>query len=62
MHNVKFKTLEQVIEYYSNPYQTVKRPINMDSSLVKAINFSPEEKLDLLNFLKSLTDKQFLNR
>jgi cytochrome c peroxidase len=54
--------LEQVIEYYSNPYQTVKRPINMDSSLIKAINFSLEEKLDLLNFLKSLTDKQFLNR
>ena len=62
MHNGKFKTLEQVIEYYSNPYQTVKRPINMDSSLVKPINFSSEEKLDLLNFLKSLTDKQFLNR
>jgi tRNA-binding EMAP/Myf-like protein len=62
MHNGKFKTLEEVIEYYSNPYKTVKQPINMDPSLVKAINFSDEEKLDLLNFLKSLTDKQFLNR
>ena len=62
MHNGKFKTLEEVIEYYSNPYLTVKNPVNLDASLVKPINFTKQEKADLLSFLKSLTDKQFLNR
>ncbi len=62
MHNGKFKTLEQVIEYYANPFATVKKPINMDASLLKPINFTAQEKSDLVNFLKSLTDKQFLNR
>lgn len=62
MHNGKFKTLEEVIDYYSNPYLTVKNPVNLDASLVKPINFTEQEKADLLSFLKSLTDKQFLNR
>ncbi len=62
MHNGKFKTLEEVIDYYSNPYLTVKNPVNLDASLVKPINFTVQEKADLLSFLKSLTDKQFLNR
>ena len=62
MHNGKFKTLEEVIDYYSNPYLTVKNPVNLDASLVKPINFTKQEKADLLSFLKSLTDKQFLNR
>lgn len=62
MHNGKFKTLEEVIEYYSNPYLKVKNPINLDKSLWTPINFTEQEKADLLSFLKSLTDKQFLNR
>ena len=62
MHNGKFKTLEEVIEYYSNPFLTVKNPVNMDASLLKPIDFTEQEKSDLLIFLNSLTDKQFLNR
>jgi cytochrome c peroxidase len=62
MHNGKFKTLEEVIEYYTNPYALVKNPINLDTSLLKPIDFTEQEKADLLSFLKSLTDKQFLNR
>jgi len=60
MHDGSFKTLEEVIEYYDNPYTFVKNPINMDTLLLKPIHFTPEEKKDLIAFLKSLTDRQFV--
>lgn len=62
MHNGKFKTLKEVIEYYDNPYKFVAKPINMDEALLKPLNLSEQEKEDLLNFLLSLTDRQFKNR
>lgn len=62
MHDGSFKTLEQVIEYYSNPYATVGKPINMDSTLRKPLNLSATEKADLLSFLQTLTDRRFTNR
>jgi cytochrome c peroxidase len=62
MHDGSLKTLKDVVEYYSNPYQFVQHPINMDSALVQAINFSTQEKTDLENFLISLTDRKFQNR
>ena len=60
MHDGGFKTIEEVIEYYDNPYTFVKNPINMDTLLLKPIHFTPEEKKDLIAFLKSLTDRQFV--
>jgi cytochrome c peroxidase len=60
MHDGSFKTIEEVIEYYGNPYTFVKTPINMDTLLLKPIHFTPEEKKDLIAFLKSLTDRQFV--
>ncbi|MBK7805292.1 MAG: c-type cytochrome [Saprospiraceae bacterium] len=60
MHDGSFKTIEEVIEYYDNPYTFVKTPINMDTLLLKPIHFTPEEKKDLIAFLKSLTDRQFV--
>ena len=64
MHNGMFNTLEEVIDYYSNPYDFVKKPINMDSVMLKPVNFTPEEKTDLVNFLHSLTDAEipYINR
>lgn len=62
MHNGKFKTLVEVIEYYSNPYAFVKNPINIDSTMLQPINFTKEEKEDLLQFLLALTDRRFKNR
>lgn len=59
MHDGSFKTLSEVIEYYSNPYQFVPKPINTDSLLLTPINFTTQEKSDLEAFLKSLTDRQF---
>lgn len=57
MHNGMFETLEEVIDYYSNPYDFVKEPINMDTLMIQPLNFSAQQKEDLVNFLHSLTDK-----
>lgn len=57
MHNGKFNTLEEVINFYSNPYDFVKKPVNIDSLMVKPLNLSKQQKEDLVNFLHSLTDK-----
>jgi cytochrome c peroxidase len=56
MHNGQFQTLEEVIDFYSNPYDFVKQPINIDTLMVEPLNFSDRQKEDLINFLHSLTD------
>ncbi len=58
MHNGMFATLEEVIDYYSNPYDFVEYPLNMDSIMVEPIHFTDQEKSDLVQFLHSLTDEQ----
>ncbi len=60
MHNGMFKTLKEVIEYYSDPYKIVAHPINIDTNLVKPLNLSAQEKADLEAFLVSLTDDRFV--
>ncbi len=62
MHNGMFKTLEEVVEYYDNPYQFVPKPINIDSTLKEPLKLTVEQKKDLVNFLKALTDKQYLKK
>lgn len=59
MHDGSFKTLKDVIEYYSDPYKFVQKPINMDTTLLKPLNLTQNEKDDLEAFLRSLTDRQF---
>lgn len=56
MHNGMFNTLEEVIDYYSNPYDFVESPINLDSLMVEPLNLTDQQKTDLVNFLHSLTD------
>ena len=57
MHNGMFNTLEEVIDFYSNPYDFVEKPINLDTLMVEPLNFSAQQKQDLVNFLHSLTDE-----
>ncbi len=57
MHNGMFKTLEEVIDYYSNPYDFVQAPIGIDETMVDPIHFTEQEKKDLVAFLHSLTDE-----
>lgn len=62
MHNGQFKTLEEVVSYYSNLYEFVEKPVNLDSTLTQALNLTAQEQTDLVNFLKSLTDDRFLKK
>lgn len=62
MHDGSFTTLEDVVEYYSNPYEFVQKPINVDTLLSKPLNLTSQEKSDLVAFLESLTDKSLLSK
>ena len=57
MHNGMFETLEEVIDYYSNPYDFVAKPINMDTLMIEPLNLTTQQKEDLVNFLHALTDE-----
>ena len=59
MHNGSFRTLREVIDYYDTPQHFVKGSINADTLLTKPLNLTEQEKSDLLEFLKSLTDDRF---
>lgn len=59
MHNGKFKTIKEVIEFYNDPGKIVANAINRDSLLAKPLGLTTTEKKDLQAFLFSLTDKRF---
>lgn len=59
MHNGMFQTLEEVIEFYDVPNQTVPGGINRDTLLNTPLGFTVEEKSDLKSFLEALTDDRF---
>lgn len=57
MHDGSLPTLEAVIEHYNNGG---KRHQNQ-SEFVKPLNLTEQEKTDLVSFLRTLTDEEFLN-
>lgn len=58
MHNGMFETLEEVINFYSDPYDFIENPVNLDSLMIEPLNFSEQQKEDLVNFLHSLSDEE----
>jgi cytochrome c peroxidase len=52
MHDGSLATLEDVVEHYNSGGQ----PHPNKSGLLKPMNLTAEEKTDLVNFLKTLTD------
>ena len=56
MHDGHFKTLREVIDFYDDFRPFVANPINIDSLLLEPLNLTEQEKVDLENFLISLTD------
>ncbi len=60
MHDGSFATLEDVVEYYSDPYKFVNQPINIDTLLHKPLNLTVQEKADIVEFLKTLTDRSLI--
>jgi len=59
MHDGRFKTLEQVVQFYNNPYMFVDDPKNMDSLLLSPLQLTNQDNADLVAFLKTLTDKKY---
>lgn len=63
MHDGRFQTLEQVVEYYNSG---VKQSATLDPIMTKpsklyGLGLSISEKQDLVAFLKTLTDTSFTN-
>jgi cytochrome c peroxidase len=57
MHDGRFRNLNQVMDHYGEgKYFTM----NFDPSLKKTAGLNAQEKLDIIAFLKTLTDKTFL--
>ncbi|MFN3307287.1 MAG: cytochrome-c peroxidase, partial [Candidatus Kapaibacteriota bacterium] len=58
MHDGTYKTLEEVIENYNRGgFPNIQK-----DSLIKPLNLTQYEKEALVDFLKSLTDLDFLNQ
>jgi len=61
MHDGRFKTLEEVVNQYNEGIHT--NSPNMDDNmqkLIQGIQLTTQEKLDLVAFLKTFTDSEFL--
>ena len=66
MHDGRFRTLEEVIDHYS---QRVQPHVNLalafegqeDASGLLGFHFTEQQKTSLLAFLKTLTDQSFVN-
>ena len=61
MHDGRFNTLEEVVEFYNSG---VKSSSTLDPIMTKpgketGLNLTDQEKEDLVNFLKTLTDLEF---
>ena len=58
MHDGRYKKISEVINHYTS---TVQPYTNLPQSLKKPMVLSSNEKVDLIAFLLTLTDSQFLH-
>lgn len=58
MHDGSYTTLQKCIDHYT---QAKPNPINLDPLLQQPMQLSTQDELDLIAFLKTLTDHTFLN-
>jgi cytochrome c peroxidase len=64
MHDGRFKTLEEVVDHYNEKVQPaagLHRKLKDDNGNPKKLNLTPADKKALIAFLKTLTDKTFVN-
>lgn len=62
MHDGRFQTLEQVIDFYDHG---VKRSATLDPNMKQTddgLRLTPQDKSDLIAFLKTMTDHRFVNQ
>jgi cytochrome c peroxidase len=57
MHDGRFKSLHQVLKHYSNGIHTSR---TLDAKLAGGLNLSEDDRLALVAFMLTLTDKEFL--
>ena len=61
MHDGRFSTLEQVVEFYNSQVDSLSPNIDPDvKHFASGLNLTTQEKADLVAFLKTLTDQTFL--
>ncbi len=63
MHDGRFATIEEVVEHYSTGIQNTPAlhfELKDNNGQPKAFNFTEEEKSDLIAFLKTFDDEEFL--
>lgn len=57
MHDGRFKTLSEVVKHYNSGIQ---KSATLSKELLKPMNLSDNQRVELIAFLKTLTDKEFL--
>lgn len=61
MHDGRFSTLEQVIDHYNNSIQNSSTvDPALANTMATGLMLSAQDKIDLVNFLKTLTDQTYL--
>lgn len=60
MHDGRFATLEEVIEHYDSGGKLSSTVDPLMKHVGSGLNLTAQEKQDLINFLKTLTDEEFL--
>lgn len=61
MHDGRFKTLEEVLEHYDSGFKVTSQNLASDIALIKKGRMSKIEKQQIIAFLKTLTDYDFIN-
>ncbi len=62
MHDGRFKTLEEVIDFYSKGLKDSETIDPLMKNVDKGgLQLSEQEKMDLVAFLRTLTDISFIN-
>jgi cytochrome c peroxidase len=56
MHDGRFKTLTEVIKHYN----TLGHDKSLPKELAEPMNLSDNDRVDLMAFLQTLSDKEFL--
>ncbi|UPT70501.1 MAG: hypothetical protein M0D53_15700 [Flavobacterium sp. JAD_PAG50586_2] len=57
MHDGRFRTLTEVVKHYN----TLSHDKNLPKQLARPMNLSDNDRVDLVAFLHTLTDKDFLS-
>jgi cytochrome c peroxidase len=63
MHDGRFDTLEEVVEFYNsgvNPSPALDPLMTRPRKGIR-LNLTEQQKSDLVNFMKALTDTSFIN-